>query len=182
VGAEVMQRAFGERGEVVLSLIVALATLTSINATMLVGARTNYALGRDWPALTFMSGWNAARGVPVRAFLVQAVLSLGLVAFGAFQKDGFSAMVEFTAPVFWFFFMLTGVALFVLRFREPHVARPFKVPGYPILPIVFVLTCGYLFYSSVTYAQSQQAVHVALGVMAAGAVAWILMRLLGRAE
>jgi lipoprotein signal peptidase len=56
------------------------------------------------------------------------------------------------------------------------------VPGYPILPIVFVLTCGYLFYSSVTYAQSQQAVHVALGVMAAGAVAWILMRLLGRAE
>ena len=182
VGAEVMQRAFGERGEVVLSLIVALATLTSINATMLVGARTNYALGRDWPALAFMSGWNAARGVPVRAFLVQAVLSLGLVAFGAFQKDGFSAMVEFTAPVFWFFFMLTGVALFVLRFREPHVARPFKVPGYPILPIVFVLTCGYLFYSSVTYAQSQQAVHVALGVMAAGAAAWILMRLLGRAE
>jgi amino acid transporter len=89
-------------------------------------------------------------------------------------------MVEFTAPVFWFFFLLTGVGLFVLRFREPHVARPFKVPLYPILPLVFVITCGYLFYSSVTYAQSQQAVHITFWVMGFGAVAWALMRVLRR--
>jgi hypothetical protein len=48
---------------------------------------------------------------------------------------------------------------------------------YPILPIVFVATCAYLLYSSVTYAQSQNAVHVALYVMGAGVVAWIVMRL-----
>mgnify|MGYP001148330722 CR=1 FL=1 len=68
----------------------------------------------------------------------------------------------------------------VLRFREPHVARPFKVPLYPILPIVFVVTCGYLFYSSVMYAQSQQAVHITFWVMGFGAVAWALMRALKR--
>ena len=45
------------------------------------------------------------------------------------EKAGVQTMVEFTAPVFWFFFLLTGVALFVLRFRDPHRARPFKVPG-----------------------------------------------------
>ena len=86
-------------------------------------------------------------------------------------------MVEFTAPVFWFFFLLTGVALFVLRFREPTIARPFKVPLYPILPIIFIATCGYLFYSSVTYAQSKQAVSIALYVMLAGLVVWGLLRL-----
>ena len=111
------------------------------------------------------------------AFLVQGAIALALIAFGSVQKDGFSTMVEFTAPVFWFFFLLTGVALFVLRFRAPHVARPFKVPMYPILPIVFVGTCAYLLYSSVTYAQSQNAVHVALYVMGAGVVAWVVMRL-----
>ena len=89
------------------------------------------------------------------------------------------AMVEFTAPVFWFFFLLTGIALFVLRFRAPHTARPFKVPMYPILPIIFVLTCAYLLYSSVIYAQSQNAVHVAFYVMGAGALAWAATRLLG---
>ena len=176
VGADVMQAAFGPIGAQVIGVIVGIATLTSINATMIVGARTNYALGRDWPILAFMSQWHGEKNVPTIAFLVQAVIALGLIAFGAVQKDGFSAMVEFTAPVFWFFFLLTGVALVVLRFRAPHVARPFKVPGYPILPIVFIGTCAYLLYSSITYARSQNAVHVALYVMLAGVVAWLAMR------
>jgi basic amino acid/polyamine antiporter, APA family len=177
VGADVMQAAFGPSGAQLIGMIVGIATLTSINATMIVGARTNYALGRDWPQLAFMSRWQGARNVPMVAFLVQGGIGLALIAFGAFQKDGFSAMVEFTAPVFWFFFLLTGVALFVLRFREPTIARPFKVPLYPVLPIVFIATCGYLFYSSVTYAQSKQAVSIALYVMLTGLVVWGLLRL-----
>ncbi len=177
VGADVMQAAFGPSGAQLIGVIVGIATLTSINATMIVGARTNYALGRDWPQLSFMSRWQDARNVPMVAFFVQGGIALALIAFGAMQKDGFSAMVEFTAPVFWFFFLLAGVALFVLRFREPTVARPFKVPLYPILPIVFIATCGYLFYSSVTYAQSKQAVSIALYVMVAGLVVWGLLRL-----
>ena len=177
VGADVMQAAFGPSGAQLIGVIVGIATLTSINATMIVGARTNYALGRDWPQLAFMSQWQGARNVPMVAFFVQGGIALALIAFGAFQKDGFSAMVEFTAPVFWFFFLLTGVALIVLRFREPTIARPFKVPLYPILPVVFIGTCSYLLYSSVTYAQSKQAVGVALYVMLAGLVVWGLLRL-----
>jgi basic amino acid/polyamine antiporter, APA family len=178
VGADVMQAAFGPVGAQLIGVIVGIATLTSINATMIVGARTNYALGRDWPVLAFIGKWHGTRHVPVVAFLAQGLIALALIGFGAMQKDGFSAMVEFTAPVFWFFFLLTGVGLFVLRFREPNVARPFKVPLYPILPIVFVVTCGYLFYSSVIYAQSQQAVHITFWVMGLGAIAWVVMRIL----
>jgi amino acid transporter len=180
VGADVMQAAFGPGGAQLIGAIVGIATLTSINATMIVGARTNYALAGDWPVLSFMGQWHGDKNVPVVAFLVQAVIALALIGFGALQKDGFAAMVEFTAPVFWFFFLLTGVALFILRFRAPYVARPFKVPMYPIVPLVFVMTCGYLLYSSVSYAQSRNAVHVALYVMAAGAVAWVIMRLTAR--
>ena len=179
VGADVMQAAFGPFGAQLIGAIVGIATLTSINATMIVGARTNYALGRDWPVLAFMSQWHGERNVPVVGFLVQAAIALALVAFGALQMDGFSTMVEFTAPVFWFFFLLTGIAVFILRFRAPYVARPFKVPMYPILPIVFIATCAYLLYSSITYARSQSAVHVAFAVMGLGAVAWIIMRMTG---
>jgi basic amino acid/polyamine antiporter, APA family len=178
VGADVMQAAFGPAGAQLIGVVVGIATLTSINATMIVGARTNYALGRDWPVLAFIGKWHGTRHVPVVAFLAQGLIALALIGFGAMQKDGFSAMVEFTAPVFWFFFLLTGIGLFVLRFREPNVVRPFKVPLYPILPIVFVVTCGYLFYSSVTYAQSQQAVHITFWVMGLGAIAWLAMRIL----
>jgi amino acid transporter len=126
-----------------------------------------------------MGRWNEGRNAPVVALLVQGTIALALVGFGALQQDGFAAMVEFTAPVFWFFFMLTGVALFVLRRRDAaRDPRAFRVPLYPWLPAVFVATCAYLLYSSLAYAHSRDAVHVCLYVMAAGAVAWLVTRTL----
>jgi amino acid transporter len=173
-GADVMARTFGETGAKALSAFVAIAALTSINATMIVGARTNYALGRDWPALRFMGGWHATRGTPVAALVVQGAIALALVGFGALQHDGFEAMVEFTAPVFWTFLLLVGLALFRLRSRDPAAERPFRVPLYPLTPIVFCAACAWLAYSSITYAASRNAVHVSLIVMAVGVVALVL--------
>jgi len=171
VAADLMGKAFGPWGEKLLGIFVAVSALTSINATMIVGARTNYALGRDWPALRFMGNWHAERGSPVAAYLVQSLLSLALVGLGVWQTDGFEVMVEFTAPVFWAFLFLVGVSLFVMRVKDPQTERPFKVPLYPLTPIVFCLTCGYLTYSSVTYAISKGAVYISLLVMAVGVVA-----------
>lgn len=178
--ADVVARAFGGVLANILAGFVAVATITSINATMLVGARTNYALAGDWKALNLIARWNEARGVPTRAFLLQGALALGLVAFGAAQKDGFEAMVEFTAPVFWGFLTLVGVALLLLRRKEPALARPFRVPLYPLTPLVFIAVCAYLCYSSIGYAMSRSAIHVSLGVMAVGIVALAVTRLVGR--
>jgi APA family basic amino acid/polyamine antiporter len=175
-GADVMARAIGPAGAQVVAIVVALAALTSINATMIVGARTNYAMAQDWPALRFMRGWHAQRGTPVVAFVVQGAIALALVGFGALQHDGFEAMVEFTAPVFWTFLFLVGVALFVLRRKHADVERPFRVPLYPLTPIVFCAACAWLAWSSVAYAASRDAVHVSLLVMACGVVAWLLTR------
>ncbi len=176
-GADVMAQAFGPAAAQLLGFAVAVAALTSINATMLVGARTNYALGRDWPALRWLGGWNAGRGVPPAAFVVQGAIALALVGFGSLQKDGFEAMVEFTAPVFWGFLLLVGLALFALRRKDPGIARPFRVPLYPLTPIAFVIVCAYLLHSSITYAASQNAVHVSLLVMALGGVALVITRM-----
>jgi amino acid transporter len=73
------------------------------------------------------------------------------VVLGAFTRDGFTAMVEYTAPVFWTFLLLVGISLFVLRVREPARPRPFVVPLYPFIPLLFCLTCAYLLYSSLAY-------------------------------
>jgi len=177
VAADVAARGFGATGEKLIGAIAALAALTSINATMLVSARTNYSLGNDWPLFAFMNRWSGARDAPVAAFLVTGALSLALVLVAAVNQGGVRFMVEFTAPVFWFFFLLTGIALFVLRFRHPHVARPFKVPMYPVLPVVFVLTCAFLLYKSLEWAMVNKAVQIALYVMAAGVAVWLLARL-----
>jgi amino acid transporter len=178
--ADVLQRAFGPAGGQVIGFVVAVAALTSMNATMIVGARTNFALGVDWPRLRRLGAWDEVKNLPRVGFLVQGFISLALVAVGSFERDGFAAMVEFTAPVFWSFFLLTGIAVFVLRVREPDVPRPFRVPLYPLTPLVFCGTCAYLLWSSVNYAQSQNATAVALWVMAAGVAAWAMLRVVSR--
>src|SRR5581483_9911384 len=99
------------------------------------------------------------------ALVIQGAIALALVAFGALQHGGFEAMVEFTAPVFWSFLLLVGIALFVLRARHPAAERPFRVPLYPLTPIVFCAACAWLAWSSITYAAGRNAVHVSLGVM-----------------
>ena len=115
------------------------------------GARTNYALGCDFPLFSPMGRWNARTGSPVCALLVQGGITLALVVLGAVTRHGFQTMVEYTAPIFWLFFLLSGVSLFVLRRREPHVLRPFRVPLYPLTPLLFCATCAYLLYASLAY-------------------------------
>jgi basic amino acid/polyamine antiporter, APA family len=145
-------------GEKFMSVIVAVAALTSINATMIVGARTNYALGRDWPIFGRLGEWDEKRAAPIVALYVQSAAALVLVLVGATATlgGGFKAMVEFTAPVFWVFFLLTGISLFVLRQREPNTPRPFKVPFYPVTPLLFCAVCGYMLWSSLNYVHSQE--------------------------
>ena len=174
--ADLLAMAFGPVGEKLLGLFVAVAALTSINATMIVGARTNYAIGDDWDSLRFMGRWESKRGSPTLALLVQSAICLALVGFGAFQADGFDAMVEFTAPVFWFFLFLIGIAVFILRFKDRDVKRDFSIPLYPITPLLFCVSCAYLSYSSFAYAHSKGAVYISIYVMLLGIVALVFLR------
>jgi basic amino acid/polyamine antiporter, APA family len=176
VGVDVAERAMGSVGAQLVGLLVAVSSLTSMNSTMIAGARSNYSVAHDWAALRFMGQWQGQRSTPAMGFVVQAAIALALIGFGALEKDGFAAMVEFTAPVFWLFFMLSGIALFILRQRDPTAPRPFRVPLYPVLPLAFVLSCGYVLYSSVVHAQTQHATHVAFGVMLSGAFVLLLLR------
>jgi amino acid transporter len=182
LAADLLRVAFGAVGEKAISILVAIAALTSINATMIVGARTSYAVGGDWPALGKLALWDSARGTPIYAMQAQSVAALLLVLLGAWTGTGFKSMVEFTAPVFWFFFLLSGLALFVLRVREPHVERPFKVPLYPVLPFVFCATCAYMLWASLSYVHSQSlggfnAAWIGVGVLSIGVVLLLLVGL-----
>jgi amino acid transporter len=125
--------------------------LGALNATIFTGARTNYAFGQDFSLFSFLGRWRNRSQTPTNALMVQALLSLLLVLLGTVTRKGFETMVDYTAPVFWFFFLMTGVSLFILRVREPEVPRPFQVPLYPLTPILFCLICGYLLYSSLAY-------------------------------
>jgi basic amino acid/polyamine antiporter, APA family len=170
--AELMRAAAGGLGAAMLSITVCAAAVSTLNATIFTGARVYYALGRDLPALQRLGAWDERGDNPRVGILVQGAIALALVVFGAATRDGFQAMVDYTAPVFWFFMLLVGVSLFLLRWRDGDRQRPFRVPLYPVTPLLFCLTAAYLLYSSLAYTGYGALIGVA--VLAIGApLVWI---------
>jgi len=151
VAADLLRQTLGEPGAALVSLLVVLATLGSINASILTGARTNYAVGQDVSPLSFLGRWQSASSSPTVAYLFQGAIALALVGLGTLTRQGFETMVDYTAPVFWGFFLLSTASLMVLRSRDPDRPRPFRVPLYPLTPLLFCTVCAYLLYSSLTY-------------------------------
>ena len=168
VAADLLKATWGPTGEKMMSIMVAIAALTSVNGSIIVGARSNYAVGRDWPILGYLGRWDEASGSPRNAMVVQGVIALALVGLGAVQTAGFKGLVEYSLPVFWGFFLLTAIALFVLRVKEPNAPRPFKVPAYPVLPAIFVAVCAWLLWESLKYHRTHAL--VGLAVLGVGAV------------
>ena len=66
-------------------------------------------------------------------------------------RDAFEALVSHSAPAFWVFFLLTGFSLFILREKNKHIERPFSVPLYPLIPMIFCLSCTYMLYRATIY-------------------------------
>ena len=87
-------------------------------------------------------------------------------------------MVDYLSPVYWLFLTLSGVALLVLRRRYPDAERPFRVPLYPVVPLAFIASSVYVFYSSVAYVRLGAVVGV--GVLLAGAALLVVLRSLAR--
>ena len=178
VAADLMRSVFGEAGAKFISVLITISTLGAASGTIFTGARTNYALGRTFRPLRFMGRWNDKTNTPLSALLVQGLIALALVIFGELQRRGFETLVEYTAPVFWFFFLLTGIALFVLRRSDPDRFRPFRVPLYPFTPLLFCVACCYMLWSSVAYTGLGAIAGIA--VLLSGAVVLLLARAFGR--
>jgi amino acid transporter len=172
VGADYMARLLGPAGAIAVSGLICVAALTTLNATIFTGARSGYALGRDFALFAPLGQWNARAQGPVAALLVQGGLALALVGFGALTRQGFTTMVDYTAPVFWFFLTLVGGAVFVLRSRGSGAPGAFRVPFYPVTPAVFCLGTVYMLHASVSY--TGVGALVGLSVVALGLPLWFL--------
>jgi amino acid transporter len=147
-----MAAAFGAPAAAVLGVAVVGAALSTLNATVITGARAMCAMGQQVPMFAVLGSWDTARSVPRPALLLQGAVALALTAYGATARDGFTAMVAFGAPAFWLFLAATALALFRLRRTHPG-ARGFSVPLYPVLPLLFVGVCLFMLWSSVDYAR-----------------------------
>ncbi|MGM9481426.1 APC family permease [Roseateles sp. NT4] len=172
--AELMRVAFGRGAELLMVGVVTLTALSVMNAILIAGPRTTYAAARDLASEWRLAHWNARRGTPSAAVVATALVALLLVALGDATRGGFSTMVDYLSPVYWAFLVLSGGALIVLRRREPEAPRPFRVPLYPWLPLLFSACSCYLLWASLVYVKAGALIGVA--VLAAGGLLLLLLK------
>jgi amino acid transporter len=181
VASTLLDRVLGEPGKKVMALLIVISVLGGANGLIITGGRFFSGFGALHPGFHWLGAGRTRHGAPLVALAAQAVVSLGMVVLVEtgdvwkrwvadwagrhdislpleFTKptDGFSTLLIATAPVFWFFFLLTGGALLILRVREPDHPRPFRVPLFPLVSVLFCGSCLFMLYETADYAVKQR--------------------------
>jgi amino acid transporter len=170
MAGDVLNLAFGEWGRWTIRWLIIVTALGAIQGILFTGARIYYAMGEDYPLYAWLGRWNGRHGTPVYAMLLQSAIALALVVGFGLTRHGFTALVNFTTPVFWIFFCLVAIAAIVLRYRQPELERPFRIPFFPVLPSIFCLSCLFMIYASFAWAIDQRSYEAfwSIGLMVSG--------------
>jgi APA family basic amino acid/polyamine antiporter len=130
-----VENLFGTKASNVFSIAIGLAFLATVSAFIITGPRIYYAMARDglflFPSIT---GRISTRGqVPVYSMIAQSVCAIVFL----FLTD-FENLYRYASVGLSIFAMLFIAAVYVLRWRRPNMERPFRLPGYPIVPAIFM--------------------------------------------
>jgi basic amino acid/polyamine antiporter, APA family len=134
VAAVAMQKSFGKGAAELISTLIAISVLGSMNAMIMMGPRAYYAMASDRMFFRAFGKLDARNGSPIIGLSLQGIWASVLCCSGSYQQ-------VFTDVIFvaWLFYGLTVIGVMVLRRRKPDLERTYRVPGYPFLPLIFSL-------------------------------------------
>jgi APA family basic amino acid/polyamine antiporter len=144
VGARAAQTFLGPEAIALASIIFLISTVGSLNGVLLTRARVPYAAARDGLFFERFGRLSPGANVPAVSVLLHGVLAVLLALSGTFDQ-----LTNLATLAFVLFWMLSGVALFVLRRKWPDAPRPFRAPLYPFVPLAFVLVMAGILASAV---------------------------------
>ena len=157
VGMIAGQHIFGAFGGVVTSALISLGLIASVSAMSWIGSRVTKSMADDFPRLTFFGRVNQ-QGTPHIAMILQALVVTALILTGSFE-----AVLVYTQFVLLLSSFLAVLGLMVLRIRQPKLPRPYRVWGYPITPLIFLVVTLFM----MLYTVQQRTVESLLGLATA---------------
>jgi APA family basic amino acid/polyamine antiporter len=155
---------FGEGGAKLLSAVIAIGLVSTVGAIAITGPRVYEAVGRDFPALAILAARRPGEG-PRNAVAIQGVLALAMLFITRFRE--LMVYMGFTLSLF---SALSVSSLFVLRRRR--IERPFSMPGYPLLPILYIALMGWMVVSGIR--REPEAALYALGTLVLGLLLYLV--------
>ena len=170
VGLTAIQRVLGAWGGRALTAAIVCSILGAMNGSVLAGPRSYFQMARDGLLPRRLGDAHRSFRTPAAAIALQGIWSSVLILFiGGFRQ-------LFTYVIFggWLIYALSVAAVLVLRRKEPELARPFRVPGYPFVPVIFIAAALGLMVS--TIAQRPRESLLGLGFIALGVPLYFLLR------
>jgi APA family basic amino acid/polyamine antiporter len=147
VATDTISTLFPHTGGRLISLLVCISALGAVNGLVFAGARITYAVGLENRPFRALGHWDRRTGTPVRALILQAAIAVALIVIlGSFVNT-----ILYTAAAVYTFYFATCLAVIVLRAKDAHRDRPYRVTGYPLTTLLFCCVCLFLVYSAVTY-------------------------------
>jgi len=138
VATSAMSVVFGDYAAIIMAVFVMVSTFGCNHGLILAGPRVYYAMARD--GLFFKKvGEINRKGVPGFAIGVQGVWAILLCLSGTYSN-----LLDYVIFAVLIFFTLTILAIFILRVRRPDIPRPYKAFGYPVIPMVYILTTTFI--------------------------------------
>lgn len=153
---EAVRSFWGQGGALFISLLILATTLGCTNASILTGARPYYAMANDKLFFKSIGKLNNAN-VPSNSLLWQGIWASVLVLSGTF--DQLTDMIVFAVFIF---YGATSLGVIILRYKMPNAPRPYKVWGYPVVPIAYIIFCLGLFFNTIITRPREAAIGVAL--------------------
>ncbi|MEP6491349.1 MAG: amino acid permease [bacterium] len=169
IAADAMRSVFGPVSGKFFSALVLVSIFSAANGVMLTAPRLYYSMARDGVFFARLARVNARFGTPVAAIILLAIWSALLAASGTFEQ--LLTYVVFTG---WIFYGLGALSVFALRRKHPEAPRPFRTPGYPLTPLLFVVSAAALVLN--TLREQPERAFVGLGVVLLGTPAFYFWR------
>ncbi len=144
VALEAIRRVAGETGGRLLTVAILCSILGAMNALVLAGPRAYYQMARDGLLFERFGRVHPRWRTPAEAILLQGLWSAVLVLF----IGGFAQLFTYVIFGGWIFYALAVGGVVVLRRKEPDLPRPFRVPGYPGVPLLFVAGAAFLVFNT----------------------------------
>ena len=172
---------FGKQSARMIACLICISCLGAMNGIVITSPRIYYAAGRDYKQLKWIGSWDELRNQPWIATMLQALVTILLFVLCFQYENPFRVILVVSAPFFWAFLGMTGLALIVLRrkVRVQDSENSYRVPFYPFSPLLLAISCFAMMWSAVDYAVSQKYWGAGLaicGIMIAGIILSLIIR------
>lgn len=150
-----------------VAVMILISMFSASNGIMLTAPRVYYAMARDGLFFEKLAQVHPRLQTPMFAIIAGAVWSAILAATGTFDQ-----LLTYVVFVGWIFYALAAASVLVYRRREPETLRPYRVPGYPVTPILFIVAAAALVLNTIITQPTRAA--IGLGMVMLGAPAYII--------